>query len=228
MAVTRRTFRRLSLPPVTQLTDSHCGPAVIQALLGHVDILVSQDDVVDAARAKSRLKKHGTRPDQLARAVRRLAPDITFWVKQHTSKHDLETLLHEQRWPVVVNWQGLFYGTVEEEKLKHPYGNRGHYSIVLGINVEKDKIIIMDPYREFSTQPREFSLKWFEKRWHDEDCEKDPETGLEIKVKTKRMMFLLAPKDVTFPKELHMEEQQILTFAERAENAEPVPTFKAV
>ena len=99
---------------------------------------------------------------------------------------------------------------------------------MLGIDVEKDKIIIMDPYREFSLKPRVFSLKWFERRWHDEDCEKDPETGLVVKVKTRRLMYLLAPADAAFPKALHMETQPILTIAERLECAEPVPTFKAI
>jgi ABC-type bacteriocin/lantibiotic exporter with double-glycine peptidase domain len=195
------------MPPVLQQTDSHCGPAVIQALLGHLHIPVSQDEVVDAARARTRIKKHGTRPDQLARAVRTLAPEMTFWVKQQTSKRDLEVLLHDYRWPVAVNWQGLFYSTAEEEKRKHRNADRGHYSIVLGVDVERDKIFIRDPYSEFSAKVREFSLKWFEKRWHDQDTEIDPETGIKISVKTKRLIFVVAPKDAEFPKKLHMEEQ---------------------
>lgn len=205
MAVTRRTYRRLSLPPVTQQTDSHCGPAVIQILLSYLKKSVTQDQVVDAAQVKTRLKKHGTTPEQLAKAVHRLAPDVEFWSKQKTTKRDLAALLHNFRWPVAINWQGLFYDTLEEEKLKHPTGNRGHYSVVLGVDVEKDSITILDPYREYSAQPRVFSLKWFEKRWNDEDCEKDPKTGVEKMVKTKRMIFALIPKGNTFPKDLGMQ-----------------------
>src|SRR5258708_7197679 len=105
----------IHLPKVAQQTDSHCGPAVVQLLMAHLNRAVTQDEIVTAAKVRSTIMRHGTRPDQLAHAVAVLAPEIQFWFKQKTGIQDLEALVHTYHWPVAINWQGLFYDTEEEE-----------------------------------------------------------------------------------------------------------------
>ncbi len=195
----------IALPQVTQQTDSHCGPAVIQSLLAFLNRQVTQDQVVIAARAKMRIEAHGTRPDQLDRAVAKLAPDLKLWYKQNTTIDDLEYLVQVRRWPVAVDWQGLFYDTEEEQIASDPKGDHGHYSIVVGLNEAADEITISDPYAEFSYAPRVFSLAWFEARWWDSDNYKDKKTGKKKKVRTRRLSFLVTPEDESFPINIGMK-----------------------
>ncbi len=193
------------LTRVTQQTDSHCGPAVIQTLLAFLSINFTQDQIVRAAQATQRILKHGTRPDQLSKAVRKLCPDYLFWFKQPTTVVDLEYLINVCHWPVAVNWQGLFYSTEAEQLSKNPEGDHGHYSVVVAINSSQDEIIISDPYSEFSHAPRVFSLRWFEDRWHDHDVYINKKTGKKNKIRTRRLIFLIAPKVETFPEDVGMK-----------------------
>lgn len=205
MSTSREPKPAIILPTIVQQTDSHCGPAVVQLLLANLDITVTQDQVVDAARVRTKIARHGTRPDQLARAVAQLAPDTQFWFQQPTSIKDLTTLVQKHHWPVAINWQGLFYDTVEEEQKKSLNDEHGHYSVVTKINPQKDQIVIADPYSEYAKKPRVFSLKWFEKRWWDVDHLIDRKTGLKDSIKTKRFIFIIVPKDEQFPQKLHMK-----------------------
>lgn len=205
MKTSKNLKKTIKLQPVVQQTDSHCGPATLQILFAFLNKSITQDQVVEAARVKSRLTKHGMRPDQLARAVAILAPDLQFWFKEHTTSRELATLIHEYQWPVAVNWQGLFYDTVEEEKQKNPHGEHGHYSIVTDINVDEDKIVIMDPYSEYYSKPRQFSLTWFKKRWWDVDHEVNRKTGQKNSIKTQKLIFIVAPKDTEFLHKLKMQ-----------------------
>jgi hypothetical protein len=193
------------LPKTTQETDSHCGPAVLQSLFGFLGKKVTQDQVVTASRNKLRISEHGTRPDQIAHAVTKLTPQFEFWYKQKASREDLDILIHKHRWPVAVNWQGLFYDTLEEEQLKNPRGDHGHYSVAIDINIAKDEILIADPYSDYSDKPRIFSLAWFESRWWDTDKYKDRITGKKKLKKTTCFIFIVTPKGATFPKEIGMK-----------------------
>lgn len=205
MSILGLFFPKVYLPRVTQETDSHCGPAVIQMLFAHLHRNFTQDEIVTAARVRSRILAHGTRPDHLARATAKLAPDVQFWFKQRATLEDLVTLIKQHHLPVGVNWQGLFYTTEEEQNQKNPHGEHGHYSVVIDIDPQKDTITIMDPYADFSTKPRVFSFQWFEKRWWDVDDEIDKKTGHKDTIKTKRLIFLIAPKTATFPKSLGLQ-----------------------
>src|SRR5512133_2564863 len=98
----------------TQISESHCGPAVIQMLLSNLGIEVSQEAVAEAGGATELIELNGMRVDQLARAVRVLAPDARFWYKDHSSLDDLIRLVSEYRYPVGVEWQGLFEDSLED------------------------------------------------------------------------------------------------------------------
>ena len=193
-----------------QKTDSHCGPAVVQGLLSFFDISVSQDEVVEAAKVKSRLKKHGMRPDQIYKAVKFLAPNLSFWFKQNANSRDLDLLINKYELPVVVNWQGLFYDTVKEEKLGNPDGDRGHYSIAVDFKSNRDQITIADPYSDYVNIPRVFSYRWFKKRWWDVDHISDRKTKKINSIYTKKLILVLAPKDLVLPENLHLESAKKL------------------
>ncbi|HEX7017870.1 MAG TPA: hypothetical protein VF209_03115 [Patescibacteria group bacterium] len=191
------------LPNRIQQTDSHCGPAVMQSLLYNLNVSVTQDQIVEAAGVHN-IFEDGTRPTELAQAVTKLAPHLQFWFKQYGCRHDLETLIHTHHWPVAVNWQGLFYDTPEEEAASDSESDHGHYSVVIDINISKDMIVISDPYSEYAKSPRIFSLQWFEQRWWDVANDVDPSTGEEIVTRTNHLMFLVAPREATFPSEIGM------------------------
>lgn len=181
-----------------QKTDSHCGPAVTKALLNHLGVEVDQEQVVISAKAKSRLKVHGMRPVQIDMAVKKIAPNYTMWIKENSTWNDLYTLVNKYNLPVGVNWQGLFYDTVEEERVKSPNDDHGHYSVVVDVKKQGKYLIIDDPYSEYFHIPRIISYKWFEKRWWDVDI-----IGKE-EFKTTKLLFVIVPKDFVFEVNLGM------------------------
>ena len=182
-----------------QKTDSHCGPAVVKALLGFNKIDVSQDEIVDAVHIRTKIIKWGMRPLQIALAVKKLGQGSRFWFKQNATAKDLEKLIHEYKIPVGIDWQGLFYDSVKEEKAKSRTKDHGHYSVVIDINTKKDKIVIDDPYSEYFDVPREFSYKWFKSRWWDTDESVNQKTKEKNILRTKKFVFVIVPKSFKFP-----------------------------
>jgi hypothetical protein len=202
-----------------QLTDSHCGPAVIQMLLSHIDVHVSQNDVVDAADVCNTIQDHGMRVSQMAKAVQKLSPHSQLWYKTKSTIENLQALVIDHQHPVGVNWQGTFdwyfadeyreeAGESEdddenEDEEEHDYG---HYSIVTNIDLTKERMTIVDPFRDYSLKDRIFPIDEFTKRWWDEDDILDPHTNRVLKTeKSERMMFIVTPKGTSFPKLLGMK-----------------------
>jgi hypothetical protein len=109
-----------------------------------------------------------------------------------------------------VNWQGLFYDTPEEEP-SYPSADKGHYSVVVDVNVEKDLITLIDPYPDFSGNPRTFSLQWFAERWWDVGDHLDSSSGKITKFLTNKLLFLITPKNETFPLAIDMTNSFIET-----------------
>ena len=184
----------ISLPSVAQKTYSHCGPAVLQLLFSYLQRKVTQDEIAEAAGVAHSIVRDGIRPLQLARAVEVLEPDLEFWFRQETSLDDLSRLLHDYHWPVAVNWQGLFYDTIEEQEQKQGLVNDddGHYSVVIDIDIQAKTIMMRDPFPEYAATPRQIPLQWFETRWWD--------AVREEYLQTTRMIFLITPRDAHFPK----------------------------
>lgn len=178
-----------TLKRVKQMTSSHCGPAVLEMLFSHLGIDISQAAVVRAARVKTKLKKHGMRIDELAIACHKLSRDVQFWYKDGVRIDFLEKLLFEYEYPVGIEWQGIF----EDED-----DDSGHYSVALDVNRAKDTFTIADPYSKFAGKDRTISLKKFKGRWWDKNLVKKK------MVKDHRMLFILTPKEVIFPKALGM------------------------
>lgn len=186
----------------TQISESHCGPAVIQMQLQNLDIEVTQQAVAEAGGANDLIDQLGMRVDQLDRAVRKLAPQTCFWYKDHSSIEELVHLVTDYGYPVGIEWQGLFEDTLENETQD---GDYGHYSLVKMADSKSRKLVIVDPYKDFRSQDRIFTFEFFMSRWWDINEVPDPLTGKDRLVEDRQMMFVVTPEEVTFPRLLGMK-----------------------
>ena len=184
---------------IQQITENHCGPAVTQMLLENVGVSVSQEEITEAAGATHTIETHGTRVDQLAKAVHELAPIAKLWYKENASLEDLEYVLEKCKFPVGVEWQGLFADMDGDED------DYGHYSIIAHIDKMKDEIIVVDPYKDFVDQSRIVKMSLFQERWWDFNEVKDLETGTKTFKKDEQLFFVVTPLSVSFPVELGMK-----------------------
>ncbi|HSJ89039.1 MAG TPA: cysteine peptidase family C39 domain-containing protein [Anaerolineales bacterium] len=184
---------------IEQITENHCGPAVLQMLLENVGINAAQEEITEAASATHTIETHGTRVDQLAKAVQQLAPIAKLWFKEKATVEDLEYVLDVCKFPVGVEWQGLFDDMDDDDE------DYGHYSIIANIDRAKDELIIVDPYKDFVDQNRIIRMSTFLNRWWDFNEVKDPDTGEKTFKKDEQLFFVVAPLSVTFPEELGMK-----------------------
>lgn len=184
---------------IEQITENHCGPAVIQMLLENIGVMVTQEEITEAAGATHTIETHGTRVDQLAKAVQELAPIAKLWYKEKASPDDLEYVLTEGKFPAGVEWQGLFDDMDDDDD------DYGHYSIISHIDKVKDEIIVVDPYKDFVEQSRIVKMSVFLDRWWDFNEVKDPLTGEKTFKKDEQLFFVVVPLSVVFPVELRMQ-----------------------
>lgn len=188
-------FRRFE-----QISESHCGPAVVQMLLSNLGLEVDQDAIVKACGAEKTIDVHGTRLDQLRLAVRKLAPSARFWYKYEAHIDDIRLLLRVYGYPVGIEWQGIFEEGAEEEE-----GDFGHYSVITNVNDEKNALVVVDPYHAFTNQDRIISIPTFLRRWWDMNEVKDAHTKRRKLVKDTRLLFVIAYRDTWFPHTLRMK-----------------------
>ena len=184
---------------IQQITENHCGPAVTQMLLENIGVNVSQEEITEAAGATHTIETHGTRVDQLAKAVHQLAPGARLWYKEKATLEDLEYVLDVCKFPVGVEWQGLFDDVDNDDE------DCGHYSIISHIDKVKDELIVVDPYKDFVDQSRIVRMSVFLNRWWDFNEVKDPQTGKKEFKKDEQLIFVVTPLDVSFPAELQMQ-----------------------
>jgi hypothetical protein len=168
-------------------------------LLENIGITAAQEEITEAAGATLTIATHGTRVDQLAKAVQQLAPIAKLWFKEKASVQDLEYVLDVCKFPVGVEWQGLFDDMDDDDD------DYGHYSIIAHIDQAKDEVIIVDPYKDFVDQSRIVRMSTFLNRWWDFNEVKDFDTGEKTFKKDEQLFFVVAPLSVTFPAELGMQ-----------------------
>lgn len=208
-------------PEFTQISESHCGPAVIQMLLAQCGVIVSQQQIADAAGVTDLIEMNGTRVDQLAQSVRILAPQLQFWFKENSKLEDLITLVSDNHFPVGVEWQGLFEDEDDEdddededeeteageplEDSETGDSDYGHYSLIIYMDEDSKQLIIADPYKDYISQDRIFTFQEFMNRWYDYNEIIDPQSGEARIEQDYHMMFIVAPKEETFPDSLGMK-----------------------
>ncbi len=200
MSSTPQDPKRFSrLRRIEQISENHCGPAVVQMLLENIGVNATQEEITEVAGATETIATHGTRVDQLAKAVHQLAPIAKLWYKENAGAEDLEYVLNEAKYPVAVEWQGLFADMDEDDD------DYGHYSIIVHIDKAKDEVIVVDPYKDFVDQSRIVSMNLFLSRWWDFNEVKDLQTGEKVFKKDERLFFVVTPLSVVFPVELRMQ-----------------------
>lgn len=204
--VTRKLFRRLlklgdklagisfpQLRRVKQITSYHCGPAVLEALFSYLGYKISQRSVVRTLRAQKRIRRRGILVAEMGKAVKTLGKGkYQFWRKTGGKISDLVAILEKYKYPVGVEWQGVFYENEDEDN--------GHYGIITKVDKTAGYLRLADSYSEFAGIDRRFEIKYFEKRWWDDN---------EIKGRSiidKRMMFVITPKKETWPRKFGMSK----------------------
>lgn len=185
---------------VQQISENHCGPAVIEMLLDAIGIEHTQEAIAQAGGVDDEiLEEHGMRVDQLALACSTLAPDAQFWYKYNSSIEDVQYLL-DKGYAVGVEWQGLFYENEEDEEDDEDQ-DFGHYSIISHVDEELDQLIIVDPYRYFAKQDRIIPIPFFLTRWWDTNEVRDPNTGRLRLVTDDKLLFFITPAGEFFHRE---------------------------
>lgn len=180
---------------VRQRTSFYCGPATLQMLLLQHGVYIPQQRLVGAAAVKRRIKRYGMTIEELAKAIKKLAPNYRFWFKKNARTGEVARIIKSYGYPVGVEWQGVFG--------KYSDGDDGHFSVVTAVDMRKKKVRLADPFRVFAGQDREFKIKEFEKRWWDENVRLDS-LGRKRYHKERQAMFIIAPKELSFPKSLNM------------------------
>ena len=125
------------------------------------------------------------RIDQLERAVQKLAPQTWFWYKDQAMIAELVKIVDDSNFPVEIEWQGLFKDVLEDET---EYGDSGHYSVVTMVDLSRHKLVIVDPYKDFRSQDRIFTLEFFKSSWWDKNNYPDPQTGNDRLDEDRQMM----------------------------------------
>lgn len=194
--------RARSLPRVCQISEYHCGPAVLQMLLAYCGVAAHQERLTELAAIEATIGIHGARVDQLARAVQRLREDVCLWYKNEASVEDLIAIVCRYRYPAGVEWQGFFETREEDEDFEE--GDYGHYSIATRIDRRQGLITLRDPYPYFCKQDRVFELEWFTGRWWDINLVPTPENRTLRPVEDRRMLFVVTGNRAHFPSKLGM------------------------
>lgn len=175
---------------VRQISDSHCGVAALEILLRHKGVPLGQRELSKLAGVERQIYQRGVKVEDLAEAVERSGVGLRVNFQRDANLRDLEAWV-SQGHLVGVEWQGLFRDEDDETAQKWAkLGYSGHYSVVKAINVEKDVLVMTDPYRAFFERDRVFSAKWFEGRWWDWNLV--DVGGIKRWVKHRKTMFVVA------------------------------------
>ena len=196
----------MQIHQIMQISESHCGAAVLQMLLENLGVTTSQQTIVEAARAEDSIEENGLRVDQIAVASNRIAPHLTFWYKYYSSVEDIKYLL-QKNIAIGVEWQGLFYKSIQEEENEvEDETDFGHYSVISFYDEELQQLVIVDPYKDFLNQNRVFDLDVFLARWWDTNEVVDPYTGKKEIVEDNRLLFFITDSAEEMPEEMGFKQ----------------------
>lgn len=183
----------------SQVNVSSCGPAVICTLFSNLGVEANQRKIVSSLRVKEKIKKYGLNVNEMAKAAKNIGKkEFTFWKKNNAKLSDLKQAINKYKSPVGVEWQGVFYEFEDEDN--------GHYSVVTRFDKKAGYLRIADPFKEFQGVDRRFNIKFFEKRWWDENDISVSGTSKKKRVHDNHVMFVITPKNATWPKKLGMKK----------------------
>lgn len=204
-----------NLARIRQLNGSYCGPATIEILLSHFGIQTDQETVVEAGSTKQDVLNNGMSVEMLAKAVKQISPDMSFWVKRGASLDDLTTMVREYNYPVGVDWQGIFENAEYDDLVDSPdqtepessptLGDEGHYSVITDVDTRQNQVVMRNPYGHFSEKDQFQPIPTFLDRWWDDREDTLPD-GTKKYVNENKLMFVIVPKTVRLPENLGMTE----------------------
>ena len=183
---------------VKQKTSYYCAPAVLEMLASFVGKKIDQDAFVKAVGVRKKLRQYGMTVDEMGKAVSRLIPNVHFWYKHRSNLGELAEIVRVHKYPVGVEWQGVFYEDSDEDN--------GHYGAVTHIDTINNILVLADPYKRFAGVDRSFHILEFEERWWDENEIVDPWTGKHNVVRDEHTLFVITPKETYFPEILGMSK----------------------
>lgn len=182
-----------------QITVYHCGPAVVEALFSFLNVKVNQRALVRSLRLNKKIVLYGLTIQELAKAVKVAGHGkYSFWRKTNSRLSDINKIINKYKYPVGVEWQGVFYEFEDEDS--------GHYSIVTKFDTKTSDLRISDPFRAFSGVDRKFKIKEFRSRWWDENEISVEGLKKRRKVTDYRALFVITPKAETWPKKLGLKK----------------------
>ena len=190
----------MTIRQIQQISDAHCGPAVVQMLLETAGVTADQTTITQAAGAEATIERYGVAVEQMAQAVVKLAPHLKFLYKYRASLDDLRWVL-EQDYGAGVEWQGLFYNSVEEEEAEEGkyFDGRGHYSVITEVDDERGVAVIVNPYRDFVGRDQVLPIELFLRRWWDFNELENPSARTKDWIIDERLLFLVAPWEDYIP-----------------------------
>lgn len=186
---------------VRQITASHCGPATLEMLLSKLGVSSSQTQLADAGGGNKKIINHGMTVGEMAEAINRLYPDLTFWYKFNADLYDLRYIVELYHYPVGVEWQGEFDHDDDDD-------DPGHYGVVTHVDMEREFLLIADPY--YPIRDRSFKTEDFNDRWWDINEIADPVLNQSKKVYDDHLMFIITPKSAEFPLSIGMKSDTVI------------------
>lgn len=184
-----------------QISIYACGMATLEMLFSFIKIRVSQTSLIKSIRAWNKIKLYGIDVNDLAKAAKIAGKKETyFWKKEFATINDLDLIINKYKYPVGVEWQGIFYENEDEDS--------GHYGVVTKIDKESGYLRISDPYFNnyfsYKDTDRKLKISEFKKRWWDTNEIKISGKTKTRTIKDTRMMFVITPMAETWPKKVGM------------------------
>lgn len=186
---------------VKEISNYACGPATLVMLLSFVGVKASQTGITRSIRATQKIKRYGIDINDLAKAVRIAGKKkVSFWRKQKANVSDLKLVIEKYKFPAGVEWQGEFYENTDEDN--------GHYCVVTKVDKKAGTLRLADPYFNsyfhYGNIDRKFKIPEFVKKWWDTNEVRVAGTSKMRTMKDVRVMFVVTPKGVSWPKKLGM------------------------
>lgn len=148
--------------------------------------------------------------DELGKIIKTLYPELQFWYKFNSTISDLSQMINTYKYPVGIEWQGIFDYSDDEDETKLLYpdidDDPGHIAIVTAIDTLNNTIKVADPDQHYYLKDRKFSILQFERRWWDINQIVDPITKKTKEVDDYHPMFIITSNNTDFPQFLNMSK----------------------
>lgn len=186
-----------NLKRIAQINSYYCGPASLQMLLSNYNVEIEQQQVVDYLNIHNKIATHGMTIQEMGQFIKEFYPQYQFWYKFHSTTTELSQIINELKYPVGVEWQGIF-NYPDEEINEDEDDDPGHLAVITGINTSQNYIYIADPDSHYAGKDRQFSILQFERRWWDINEIKHQQ------IDDYHGLFFITPYNINVPEQLNL------------------------